>query len=363
MESELAERLGELQYEVEKPDQAMVRLLVADECERSRFVSVLRWLVDLVISATPGDEYEDLALVNSGGEEEDGFVDGLGVLMRRWCCPYESLTRQALSLALDHRSDRLLILEFLTAEAQAARMLAADQEDSQSAELLVNTSYTADRLKQALITLGCPCPPDSITDATILDKLYVRVERALTADPAQLPPPLWHVKLPLSEVEWAQLVARLEHVRREFQLRRQLLLSRLDVTVQCCQWSERAAECADRLLDCFTPARRQLSEQPSHLIAGLAGLSRLLAARHDLLLHERTCGRRRGSGGVDARLKQLVIGAVPDRGGRPAEQAPVADMPSWRPRQAGPPSHRGGRGGRVQGAGWNRGRGGGRHRR
>ena len=62
----------------------------------------------------------------------------------------------------------------------------------------------------------------------------------------------------------------------------------------------------------------------------------------------------------------MLIGAVPDRGGRAAENSPaVAEMPRWQKRQ--PSAAGGGAGGghgRVQG-GWNqtaaRGRGQGRH--
>ncbi len=40
-----------------------------------------------------------------------------------------------------------------------------------------------------------------------------------------------------------------------------------------------------------------------------------------------------GESGVEASVKAVLIGAVPDRGGRPEGRARVADMPAWAPRR------------------------------
>lgn len=63
-----------------------------------------------------------------------------------------------------------------------------------------------------------------------------------------------------------------------------------------------------------------------------------LAARKDLAIMEKTSSAafRRAT---KSHLNDVVIGSVPDRGGRPSEQqAPPPEMPSWQKQRAsGPP--------------------------
>lgn len=40
-----------------------------------------------------------------------------------------------------------------------------------------------------------------------------------------------------------------------------------------------------------------------------------------------------GEAGVEASVKGVLIGSVPDRGGRPEGRARVADMPAWTARR------------------------------
>lgn len=65
-----------------------------------------------------------------------------------------------------------------------------------------------------------------------------------------------------------------------------------------------------------------------------------------------------------ARVHQIQMGRVPDRGGRPSEiEAPLPEMPPWQKRQDGGGGWRGGgggwRGGGGGGGGWGGGKGGG----
>ena len=60
------------------------------------------------------------------------------------------------------------------------------------------------------------------------------------------------------------------------------------------------------------------------------GLLLLLLAGDLLAVMERATS---GESGVEASVKAVLIGAVPDRGGRPEGRARVADMPAWAPRR------------------------------
>lgn len=85
----------------------------------------------------------------------------------------------------------------------------------------------------------------------------------------------------------------------------------------------------------YNENRRTLKNEPEVEMADL------LAARNDLLLIEKTsnAGVRKNT---RSKVNSVVIGAVPDRGGRPNEQRPPPpEMPSWQKnRVPAPPSNR-----------------------
>lgn len=76
-----------------------------------------------------------------------------------------------------------------------------------------------------------------------------------------------------------------------------------------------------------------MKEEPDVSIADL------LAAKRDLAILEKTSSASVRQN-TRSKINQVMIGAVPDRGGRPCDQAPPPpEMPSWqKDRVAGPPS-------------------------
>ena len=68
-------------------------------------------------------------------------------------------------------------------------------------------------------------------------------------------------------------------------------------------------------------------------------LSDLLAARDDLAIIEKTSSASVRKN-TRSEVNQVIIGAVPDRGGRPHEQeAPPPEMPSWQKSRVPGPSN------------------------
>ena len=62
-------------------------------------------------------------------------------------------------------------------------------------------------------------------------------------------------------------------------------------------------------------------------------ISDLLAARTDLAIIEKTSSAKYRTNTKSA-VNSVVIGKVPDRGGRPSEaQVPLPEMPAWQQRQ------------------------------
>ncbi|KAM3856860.1 protein FAM98A isoform 5-T8 [Vipera latastei] len=130
-------------------------------------------------------------------------------------------------------------------------------------------------------------------------------------------------------------------IANEYEVRRKLLVKRLDVTVQSFGWSDRAKSQTEKLAKVYQPKRAILSPKCAISVA------HLLAARQDLSKIMRT-----SSGSIREKtacaINKVLMGRVPDRGGRPNEiEPPPPEMPPWQKRQDGPQQQSGGgRGGR-----------------
>ena len=347
MENDLLDCLEELQYSGPCSAAAALSAAVADGPRSAEFRQLVCWLTERLVPLC------DLEETASAESDADDFQLELSGVLRELRCPHAVLLDGPTQQRLATRPARLLLLDFLCGELQAARMLAADcpaADRATSAE-----TPTAAALKKTLLALNFPKPPAQITPGQLFSKVALKLEGTARAAPAELLcKPLWSGEL--SADQWRRLEATLGELHHEYRLRREMLLKRLDVTVQSFRWSPRAQQRQEQVLAAFGARRAALSREPS------VRLAHLLAARTDLAIEERTCSsqvRRNTRTG----LNRVVIGPVPDRGGRPSEQrAPPPEMPSWKAREAGPPQGggRGGyRGGGGRGGGGYRGGGGG----
>lgn len=267
----------------------------------------------------------------------------LSGLLRELHCPHAALLEGPVQARLETRAARLTLLDFLCGELQAARMLAVDTPAVTNG--VSGETPTAAALKRMLLTLNFPKPPANISPAQLFSKLELKLKDLAAAAPAELVGvPLWSCA-ELSDKQWRHLEKTMSELELEYRLRREMLLKRLDVTVQSFRWSPRAQQRQEEVLAAFSSRRSALSRQP------VVQIAHLLSARRDLAVEERTCSsqvRRNTRTG----LNRVVIGPVPDRGGRPSEQrAPPPEMPSWKPRDGGGGGGRGRGGGEYRGGG------------
>ena len=80
-------------------------------------------------------------------------------------------------------------------------------------------------------TLGIPKPPPGINMAALLTRINDRVSEILKKMPARLKDkPCFTGQL--SEKQWHQLEDLNKEFKQEYQMRREMLLKRLDVTIQ-----------------------------------------------------------------------------------------------------------------------------------
>lgn len=130
----------------------------------------------------------------------------------------------------------------------------------------------------------------------------------------------------LSYEQWKKLEKLQKDLDDEYDLRRQMLITRLDVTVQSFQWRDVKTN-EDDIVQRYNTKRSQLDK----LFCGKSDtdIPELLAARDDLAFIDKTSSAQvQRNTKID--IQKHIIGPVPDRGGRANEIAPPPpEMPPW----------------------------------
>ncbi|XP_052123077.1 protein FAM98B isoform X2 [Frankliniella occidentalis] len=288
----------------------------------------------------------------STSEDSASFLLELSSFLKEIGCQYKFLTEGHISERLNGKRNALLLLHYLVTELQSARMIAVKKPSISSfMEIKLQETSTASELKNMLIALKFPKPPDNIQPAQLFVKVEQRLKEVISKAPADLlSQPLFQGVL--TDKQWHQLSNIQRDLHDEYRMRREMLIKRLDVTVQSFQWSDRVKHKGEEIANAMAVKRRAMSSEPT------VELSDLLAARVDLAIIEKTSSANVRKN-TQTQLTKVIIGRVPDRGGRTTDQAPPPpEMPSWqKERSAG---GGGGRGGGGRGGGGGGGGGGGR---
>ncbi|KAK0144891.1 Protein FAM98A [Merluccius polli] len=310
---------------------------------------------------------EDVHATNCPSEA-DSFQLEMSGLLSELACPYSVLTSGDVSQRLLNKTSCCLLLTFLVSELEASRMILVTKPQKAARDLGTSGTPMFLELKGICVTLGMSKPPANITMFQFFSGIEKKLKEAVSRVPAtHIGDPL--MKKPLGPVHWEKVEALNQALVNEYEVRRKMLLKRLDVTVQSFGWSDRAKTHAEKMKKVYHPLRAVLSAQSK------VSVGHLFAARDDLSKIQRTSsGKIREK--TACAINKVLMGRVPDRGGRPCEiEAPPPEMPSWQKRQDGPQGGgghyggggggRGGRGGYDQGGrgGYERGGGGGGYER
>lgn len=278
-------------------------------------------------------------------------------LLKELGCPYGSIMEQPLGSRFDSNEKRKVLLNFLLTELEAARILHAHCSKPKQLKVELDESSTAKVLREIIMELGLGKPPESITTAALWNNIAGKVANLLKSGALD---PLFEGFL--SPNQWSQIEKYFGELTADYQKRREMLLKRLDVTVQSFHWSDRLRGKKEKEInEEFQKYRPLLTSTPN------VNISDIMASRIDLPIVEKTAAASVRKNTKSA-VNNVVIGRVPDRGGRTDEiQPPPPEMPPWQQRQGGAPAgtsgwiqsgqqqsrgggNRGG-GGRVQG-GW-----------
>ncbi|XP_003742528.1 protein FAM98A [Galendromus occidentalis] len=301
-----------------------------------KFSVVVAWLSNELSYATQGSVDRVTSLEDAGDEES--FNLEVSSLLTALRCPYGSLVSGDVKQRLESKESKLTLLAFLASEVQAARMI----KKTADVKRMRREQSGSPQSRNALLLLksvGLPIPRRKIDLDSFFEGLRERI-KTLQPEPHEQ---LFTEKL--TPAQWSRFDRVYKKLLQDFTIRRMALLKRLDVTIQSFGWSSRMKDKQDQITQVFMPCRQSLLVEPS------VQLGDVLAARQDVLIVDKTSclGVREKT---QTSIAKVMMGSVPDRGGRAAEMAPPPpEMPSWSKRQAPSSGNQGprGRGGAGRG--------------
>lgn len=168
-------------------------------------------------------------------------------------CPHESFVQGHISDRLSTKESRLLLLDYLVTELMAARII-QDKTPEKKIELkLVRYNYNylilpnkfiyykdettqASNMRKILMNFGFSKPPANITPKQLFQKLIPSVQSAIQKGGVDLlGNPIFNGTL--TEQQWNTLNGVQKDLHDEYKIRREMLLTRLDCTIQSFQVS------------------------------------------------------------------------------------------------------------------------------
>uniref|UniRef100_A0A8C7XS37 Family with sequence similarity 98 member A n=1 Tax=Oryzias sinensis TaxID=183150 RepID=A0A8C7XS37_9TELE len=374
MENDLLLSLEDLGYQGPLLDEGTLDRAVCGGAASPEFTKVCAWIVSELRLYC---RLEENVHATNCPTEADSFQLEMSGLLSELACPYPALTAVDVTQRFLSRSHCLLLLTFLVSELEASRMILVNKPQRKAQEA---GSPVFQELKGICVALSMSKPPANITMFQFFTGIEKKLKEALSRVPAgHVGEPL--LKRPLGPVHLEKIEAINQTLVNEYEVRRKTLLKRLDVTVQSFGWSDKAKVRAEKLGQVYQPLRSVLAVRScvsvAHLLAARQDFSKILRTSSGKIREKTACA-----------INKVLMGRVPDRGGRPCEiEPPPPEMPSWQKRQDAPQGgghygsghggsrggyeragggHEdrvgrggGGRGGRVQGS-WGEGSGGGR---
>ncbi|XP_050425384.1 protein FAM98A [Adelges cooleyi] len=312
------------------------------------YTKLVEWITKEIQTLSLLDEY-----VNSYTSEADSssFLLEVSSFLKELGCSYSALTTGHVGDRLNSKENKLLLLDYLIGELRASRIIKTNSVSKKpNMQVALIESSPSKCLREILITLKYPKPPNDITTSVLFSKIVKKLQELLkTIPPELIGKPI--VRNSFSSKQWEIINNEIELLNEDFTIRRTMLLTRLDVTVQSFQWPDRLKSKIDDLEKIYQSKLDLIKALPNFTI------SDVISAREDLAIVEKTSSTL-AIQNTNSSVNKVIIGQVPDRGGRPKEQqAPPPEMPSWQQRSQSH-NNRGGlpmRGGQERGRQQNRG--------
>ncbi|XP_055937280.1 protein FAM98A-like [Argiope bruennichi] len=338
MDFDLLDSLDDLGYSLK--DDCKIKDILKVGPKSIEFTQLVEWFSKELQALLEID-----SCVNAITDPDDSstFLLEVSSFLKELKCPYKVLVSGPISQRLLHEESRLTLLDYLCTELQAARVIHHRTKKKKALEIEMDDSTIASSLNNVQNVLGIKMGENDNL-VSIFNEIEEKVKEHISSDPDVLSKPA--LEESLSEEQWDSLNDLYKDFLQDYHVRRELLLTRLDVTIQSFKWGDGSKGKENEILKAYVYKRAKLKKTPS------VKLSDVLSARESIFIIEKTSSDELVKN-TKSSLKRFLIAAVPDRGGRPKEQQPYVEMPNWKKRQGG-----GGGGG---GRGDHRGGGGGRH--
>lgn len=174
-------------------------------------------------------------------------------------------------------------------------------------------------MKDISIRLNLGKPPENISPDDLFAKITTKLDETLKAIPdadRRIGKPLFNPKTPLTDDQWQQIAQIQAALEEEYNLRRKMLMTRLDVTVQSFKWSENLKGKEKDINERYS--NKSLILEKLQFGGQRTDVASLLAARDKLAVIEKTSSANVRKN-TRSKLQRHIIGTVPDRGGRTLE--------------------------------------------
>uniref|UniRef100_A0A673VX09 Family with sequence similarity 98 member A n=1 Tax=Salmo trutta TaxID=8032 RepID=A0A673VX09_SALTR len=394
METDIIDSLEDLGYQGPLLEDGALEAAVSGGAAAPEFTKVCAWIVsELKLYC----QLEENVHATNCPSEAEGFQLEMSGLLSELACPYNVLTTGDVTQRLLNKTNCLLLITFLISELEASRMILVNKPQKAAQE--AGGSVVFMELKGICVSLGMSKPPANITMFQFFSGIEKKLKEALAKVPStHVGGPL--MKKALGPVHFEKIEAINQALVNEYEVRRKMLLKRLDVTVQSFGWSDKAKKHAEKLANVYPPLRSTLATKSkvsvAHLFAAREDLSKIMRTSSGRIREKTACAINKvGSRFVILHLltfnvylnatlraavtfcfffkylktilatsavlsentpwlvhvllinyffyifcclvEQVLMGRVPDRGGRPTEiEAPPPEMPTWQKRQDGP---------------------------
>ncbi|XP_075699853.1 protein FAM98B [Rhinoderma darwinii] len=333
MEADLLDTLEALGYQGPLLEEDTLGPALEGGLSSPEYFQLLNWLTSRIKLF---DHLEE-SVSSDGGDVESAQLEISGFL-KELSCPYPALVSGDIKDRLKNKVDCLKLLLFLGSELQALQILQnKKQKDRSSGDAVCKEART--------ICEALRLPEQSASNViSMLKSVEEKVTELLPkAKATGIDRGLLIVDLNTQQLDHLEKINGI--LCKEYECRRRMLIKRLDVTVQSFGWSDRAKAKMDEIASVYQPIRYSLSPKSGITVA------HILAARQDLSRIVRT-----SSGSVREKMvcpvNKILMGRVPDRGGRPSEiEPPPPEMPPWQKRRDDGGWRGGGRGGGGYGRG------------
>ncbi|XP_058465977.1 protein FAM98A-like [Malaya genurostris] len=348
MEEQLINELKNVGYDGPFLDQNYASTAITAGASSSEFQELIVCLTDEIRILGKLDE----KITKS--DDSSTFVLELSAFLKELTCPYASLTSGHVSDRLQTFESKMVLLEYLITELMAFKMIESLKPKEKTNVITLFESPTAAALKDISITLSMGKPPNNIPAKVLFEKINIRLDDTIrVAGEKRLSSPLFAPKKNLTIEQWNKLEQLQKDLDTEYDLRRKMLLTRLDVTIQSFRWSTRVKGKEGQMVERYAEKCKLLDSLKTG--GRDTDLGALLGVRETLAIIEKTSSVSVRKN-TKSKIQRHIIGRVPDRGGRAYEHnPPPLEMPSWQTQR----NTGGQRGGFSGGRGGQQGRGGG----